>query len=111
VSILDEIRANDKRVVPVPVPRWGVTLYVHRLSLADKLAAAEFMDGAGTAASIAWFIARSVRDADGVRVFSDDEIAGIPDMDGEATAELWRVVKETSKLFQGEAEADREKKG
>jgi hypothetical protein len=110
-ALLDQIKAADRRVVPVPVPRWGVTVYVHRLSLADRLAAAEAIGDLKPADRIAWFVARSVRDADGAPVFGEGDLATLADMDGEAVSEVWRVVKETSKLAQGTDEAAAEKNG
>jgi hypothetical protein len=112
VSIRERIKAADAKSVPVVVEGWdGVTLYVHRLSLADKLAAADLADSAGEAKRIAWCVARAVRDESGARVFGDDDVDELVGMDGGAVAALWRVVRDRSRLFQTTEEAADAKNG
>ena len=110
VSIRDLILSADKHAEPLDVKRWGVTVYVHRLSLADKLEARDRADKLSEAETIAWCVARSVRDADGARIFSDDDLGLIADMDGAAIGEVFEKVREVSKLFQSTDEAAAEKK-
>jgi hypothetical protein len=112
-SILDQIKAADGagRVTPVVVPQWGgLTVFVHRLGLDEKLDALDRVAELSPAERIAYLIALSVRDGEGGRVFDPADLPAVIGLDTEATAELWRVVKAASKLFQTDAEADAAKK-
>lgn len=111
MSVRDKILGVGRTVVPVDVPEWGETVYVHRLSLADKVAAAACEDDLGRAEVIAWFVIRAARDAAGARIFGDDDLATVAnDLDGDAVRLVWNAVREVNKLFQSAAEATAEKK-
>lgn len=114
MGIFDRIKEADAagRVIPVAVERWGgLVVYVHRLSLADRLAVVERVADLKPAERVAYVLALSVRDEAGNRVFDPDDLGPVVELDSQATAQLWRVSREASKLFQDEAEAEAEKKG
>src|SRR4051812_36487048 len=78
VTIRDQIlSAPDTRLEPVEVPEWGCTVFVPVLTIADQAEMARLAKTSKSAdpnVTAAIFV---IRDADGRRVFSDEDAAAV----------------------------------
>jgi hypothetical protein len=111
VSLREKLLGLGRAGVPVELPEVG-TVYVHRLPLAAEIAALDAGGDLGKAGVIAWYVVRSVRDADGNRLFADEDAGILADtIPGEVVRALWEKVRTVNKLYQTPAEADAEKNG
>lgn len=110
MSLRDKIKAADRPLVPFAVPAWGVTVYLRPFSLADRLQLADKFDSLSPVDRVSLLVVRASHDADGVRLFADDEVGTIADMDGEALAGIAAKVREINKLETTTKEAADEKK-
>jgi hypothetical protein len=93
-------QAERSKLVPHPIPEWGVTVQLHPLTLRESLRVDEDGTALDLAGRCALLAARAVRDADGNRVWSDDEAAGLSELPGAADilANIASRVRDLNKL-------------
>lgn len=108
-TILEADRAGRRK--PVEVPEWGgVTVYVHRFALSDRLDLARLPESMDDAARIAWAIVRAVHDESGAPVFTSEDIGELAGQaDGSAVRRVWDAVRDVCKLAQSADELEAEK--
>lgn len=91
MQILDRsaiLAASDRKVEAVDVPEWNGRVFVRSLTAGDRSAwAAAMRDDADRAGLL--MIARAVCDADGVRIFGDDDLDALAE---KSTAAIDRLV-------------------
>lgn len=91
---------------PVPVPEWGITVYVHALSGGgrDAWEASLMSGGKSVSDARAKLVVYSTFDEDGVRVFDDADVALLTTKSASALTRITNVATRLSKLGQRELE-------
>lgn len=97
-SIKEQIlAAKDARLDPMDVPEWGCTVYLPVVTVED-MEGFKTADGPFATARMAAFV---IRDADGRRVFTDDDV---PALAKKSVMAVKRVVEAFNKLNGFDAE-------
>ncbi len=79
MSLRDQIlSAPSKGLTPVPVPEWGVTVYVRALSVSETEKAQKLVGASDYYAQLAAFI---IFDEHGNRVFTEEDAKALSDKD------------------------------